>query len=158
MDKAIRHLKGVFAPLDMLDDGNIVREEHCFTLQDYSYECHRTRNEEGRPYGRIVNTVLSFTIRLPHLQENLPFYRQMKDHEPLTFSFIFNANFDDLRQLSSYDDAMTVRGYVVDIIDSFGSKASLSATTAQVSVGVKMLLTAINYVGTNYNQQLLITN
>lgn len=158
MDKAIRHLKGVFTPIDMLDDGNIIREENCFTLQDYNYECHRVRNDEGKPYGRIVNTMLSFTIRLPHLQENLPFYRQMKDHEPLTFTFIFNADFDNLHQLNGYSEALTVKGYVVDITDSFGSSSSISATTSQVSVTVKMLLSAINYVGISSNKQLLITN
>lgn len=160
MEKATRHLKGLFTPLDLLDDGNIVREENCYTLQNYHYECHRTRNNAGRPYGRIVNTMLTFTLRLPHLTRELPFYQQMKDLEPLTFTFLFNATFDGSKQLSNYDDALTVKGYVVDVSDSYGSATPLPRplpATEQASVTVQMLLSSLTYVGVNSNKQLTIT-
>ena len=51
----------------------------------------------------------------------------MQRNELFDHTFIFNASFDQTDRLKTYDDAMIVRGYVVDVKENFSKVVSESS-------------------------------
>ena len=69
----------------------------------------------------------------------------------VTYSFIFNATFDEHQRLTLYDDAIAIKGFVVDVAEAFQSK-----TEEQMLLTVEVLLNRITYVGKDSNKPLVI--
>ena len=132
------HLKAVLYPENLQEVGNNVEKRLCQTIQHFSYKCQRSRNDAGFPYGETTPTELLFTIRLGAPDDGKVFYQQMQRNELFDHTFIFNASFDQTDRLKTYDDAMIVRGYVVDV---------KNGTVQQIMIHVILLLSSITYVG-----------
>ena len=147
-----KHLKGLFVAEDLTDDGVIVRQNRCLTLQHYTYDCHRSLSDRGTPYGETVASLLQFTVRIPHPEDCKYFCQQLKNSVPHAFSFLFNATFDERRELESYEDALTIRGFIVDLTEEYHS-----GEREQMHLHVQILLNAITYIGRESNKTLLIT-
>jgi hypothetical protein len=151
VDNSIRHLKGIFVPEDITDECISIAQSRCLTLQHYTYDCHRSRNEHGIPYGNTVASVLRFTLRVSQPDECDFLYRHLMQNREVTYSFIFNATFDEHQRLTLYDDAIAIKGFVVDVAEAFQSK-----TEEQMQLTVEVLLNRITYVGKDSNKPLVI--
>lgn len=147
-----RHLKGLFTAEDLTESGVIIRQDRCLTLQHYHYDCYRSRNTQGVPYGKTVSNLLFFTVRLPHPKDGQFFFQQLKNNIPHTFSFLFNATFDEHGSLKSYDNALTVRGFLVDLEEEFHSSED-----EQMQLHVQILQNAITYIGREQHKTLVIS-
>ena len=118
VDNSTRHLKGIFVPEDITDECISIAQSRCLTLQHYTYDCHRSRNEHGIPYGNTVASVLRFTLRVSQPDECDFLYRHLMQNREVTYSFIFNATFDEHQRLTLYDDAIAIKGFVVDVAEA----------------------------------------
>jgi hypothetical protein len=75
------------------------------------------------------------------------FYQQMQRNELFDHTFIFNASFDQTDRLKTYDDAMIVRGYVVDVKEDYDATITENGTVQQIMIQVNLLLSSITYLG-----------
>ena len=87
------------------------------------------------------------------------FYKQLVQNELFAHTFVFNATFDQNKRLKHFDDAMVVRGYVVDVKEDYNPVKTDGHTMDQMLIGVKLLLSSITYLGKeNRHKKLEITN
>jgi len=144
------HLKAVFYAGNILEEDVLnVMKERCMTIQDFSYQLKRSRDKAGIPYGPTTSTILTFTLRMLHPNDTKQFYIWLNDAHPYSCTFLFNASFTENNRLKSYEDAMVVNGYVVDIEDDYNSALMADGSAEQVVVTVKMLVNTIVYKGQN---------
>ena len=151
------HLKAVLYPDSFLEVMENVEKRHCQTIQHFSYKCERNRNDAGFPYGNTIPTELQFTVKLGSPDDGKVFYQQMQQNEPFDHTFIFNATFDQNDRLSSYEDAMVVNGYVIDVEDDFTNAPTSEGSTEQMLIHVKLLVANIAYIGVNGDRYIEIS-
>lgn len=152
------HLKALLYPNNILTEevcGILV--EKCFTVLHFNYECKKERNQAGFPIGNTTSAFLNFTLRLARPENGKQFYKQMQQNEPTSFTFFFNAKFENHREIKDYEDAMVVCGYVVDVEDDYSTTPMQDGTTEQMQIHVKLLVANITYIGTNGNRNLEIS-
>lgn len=149
------HLKAVLYPENLQEVGNNVEKRLCQTIQHFSYKCQRSRNDAGIPYGDTTPTELLFTIKLESPDDSKVFYQQLQKNELFNHSFLFNATFDQSDCLKSYDDAMIVRGFVVDVKEDYDATMTDDGTAQQILVQVTLLLSSVTYVGKEENSKIL---
>lgn len=149
------HLKAVLFPENLLDVGENVEKRLCKTIQHFSYKCQRSRNDAGIPYGNTTPTELLFTIKLESPDDSKVFYQQLQQNELFNHSFLFNATFDQRDRLKAYDDAMIVRGFVVDVKEDYDASVTEDGTAQQILIQVTLLLSSLTYVGKEDNSKIL---
>lgn len=132
-----------------------VPQSKCLTLQHYHYKCQRNRDEMGYPYGSTLSVLLDCTFR--NVPDTQVLYERLRDNKPYTYTFVFNATFDVSKYLESYENAMTVNGYIVDIEEKFDTKPIVDGECEQMLVHVKLLLSNIIYKGKSSDKILSIT-
>lgn len=153
MKTASNHIKALLIARDFTEEGR-VSQDQCLTLQHFDYKCQHCRNENGEPYGSTVSATLNCTMRSTgNIQV---FYDRLKSSAIHGYTFVFNAVFDDLRLLTDYEDAMIVRGYVVDVEEDFTTAPDDNGDTRQMLLHVKILLSNITYIGRTSNRTLPI--
>ena len=151
------HLKALLYPANLLmEEGCRIPREKCFTVLKFDYECNRSQDRAGFPYGETNTTILNFTIRLMRPEEGKQFFQQMQQNEPGYYTFLFNARHTE-QTVTDYEDAMMVRGFVIDVEDDYTTTPSMKGSTEQMLIHVKLLLAHITYVGTNGNRTIAIT-
>ena len=79
----------------------------------------------------------------------------MQRNELFDHTFIFNASFDQTDRLKTYDDAMIVRGYVVDVKEDYDATETEDGTSQQILIQVTLLLSSVTYVGKEDNSKIL---
>ncbi len=149
------HLKAVLFPENLLDVGENVEKRLCKTVQHFSYKCQRSRNDAGIPYGNTTPTELLFTIKLESPDDSKVFYQQLQQNELFNHSFLFNATFDQRDRLKAYDDAMIVKGFVVDVKEDYDASVTEDGTAQQILIQVTLLLSSLTYVGKEDNSKIL---
>lgn len=149
------HLKAVLFPENLLDVGENVEKRLCKTVQHFSYKCLRSRNDAGIPYGNTTPTELLFTIKLESPDDSKVFYQQLQQNELFNHSFLFNATFDQRDRLKAYDDAMIVKGFVVDVKEDYDASVTEDGTAQQILIQVTLLLSSLTYVGKEDNSKIL---
>jgi hypothetical protein len=153
------HLKAVLYPDSFLEVMENVEKRHCQTIQHFSYKCERSRNNAGFPYGNTIPTELQFTVKLESPDDSKVFYQQMQQNNLFDYTFIFNATFDQNDRLKSYDDAMIVRGFVVDVKEDYDAMVKADGIVDQILIQVTLLLSNITYIGKeDHHKMLNITN
>ena len=159
------YLKAVLYPENLLEYGKIdnmwnAEKDKCPVIQHFSYKVQRNRNDAGIPYGGTTPTELKFTIRLGQPDDSKPYYDRLMLNELFDYTFIFNASFDENKRLKNFEDAMVVRGYVVDVKEDFDVAVTDENLSDQIMVEVTLLLSSITYVGKEdqNNRKLEITN
>lgn len=151
-------LKAIVFAGDMTENSaDLVRAESS-TVLEYFYECNRTRNKMGIPYGNVHSSVLKFKIRNFSDKTARAFIESMHKNNPHDFSFVFNAVFDDYRRLKDYDDAFIARGYVIDAKETYDNYQEGRDIQGQRTLEIAILLAKITYLGNYNNQTILITN
>lgn len=149
------HLKAVLYPENLMEVEENLEKRLCQTIQHFSYKCQRSRNDAGIPYGNTTPTELQFTVRLETPDDSKVFYQRMQQNELFDHTFLFNATFDQRDRLKSYDDAMIVRGFVVDVREDYDATVTSYGTVQQILVQVNLLLSSITYVGKENNSKIL---
>lgn len=153
------HLKAVFYPDNLQEVEGNLEKRLCQTIQHFSYKCQRSRNDAGIPYGSTTPTELQFTVKLETPDDSKVFYLRMQSNELNDYTFLFNATFDQRDRLKSYDDAMIVRGFVVDVKEDYDASVNEDGTVQQILIRVTLLLSSITYVSKDDKHQVLkITN
>lgn len=147
-------VKALFITDDIAEMSQIPQSK-CLTLQHYHYKCQRSRDDMGNPYGATLTVLLNCSFR--NIPDTQMFYERLHDNNPYTYTFIFNATFDEYKNLERYENAMTVKGYIVDIEEQFDSKPMVNGKSDQMLVNVKLLLTRITYKGKTSDKVLSIT-
>lgn len=155
MPKYSDHLKAVLYPDNILEVGENVEKRLCQTIQHFSYKCQRSRNEAGFPYGGTTPTELQFTVRLESTDGSKLFYQQMQRNEIFSYTFIFNATYNQFDRLNVYDDAMIAKGFVVDVKEDYDATMREDGTLQQILVTVTLLLSSITYMGKDDNYKVL---
>lgn len=155
MPKYSDHLKAVLYPDNILEVGQNVEKRLCQTIQHFSYKCQRSRNEAGFPYGGTTPTELQFTVRLESTDGSKLFYQQMQRNEIFSYTFIFNATYNQFDRLNVYDDAMIAKGFVVDVKEDYDATMREDGTLQQILVTVTLLLSSITYMGKDDNYKVL---
>lgn len=149
------HLKAVLFPENFQEVGENVEKRLCKIVQHFSYKCQRSRNDAGIPYGNTTPTELQFTIKLESPDDSKVFYQQLQQNELFNHSFVFNATFDQRDRLKTYDDAMIVKGFVVDVKEDYDAKVTEDGSAQQILIKVTLLLSSITYVGKEDNSKIL---
>lgn len=152
-ERISNHVKALLVAEDFSEVAR-VSQSNCLTVQHFDYRCSRSRNESGMPYGPTVSVIIQFSFKSLSNNKGKIFYDRLKSQSPFPYTFVFNATFDSVQQLSRYDDAMIVSGYIVDIEESFDKAAAPGETVEQMLTNVKMLLCSITYVGKDSNKTL----
>ena len=153
MARLSNNIKALLIPEDFTEMKGVAQEK-CLTVQHFDYKCQRCRNEEGVPYGSTVSVILSCTIRTVNSLQS--YYDNLKSNNPNTYTFVFNAVFDEQKKLSDYEDAMIVAGHIINIEEEFNSASNEDGESEQILFNVKILLSSITYVGKNSNKKLSI--
>ena len=149
------HLKAVLYPENLMEVEENLEKRLCQTIQHFSYKCQRSRNDAGIPYGNTTPTELQFTVKLETPDDSKVFYQRMQQNELFDHTFLFNATFDQRDRLKSYDDAMIVRGFVVDVKEDYDATVTNNGTVQQILVQVNLLLSSITYLGKENNSKIL---
>ena len=150
-------LKALLITEDVSEQGVSVWQGNCHTVQHFTYECRRHRNDSGIPYGDTLPAYLNFTIRLADGESGKVFYERMLSHDPFPYSFLFNASFNDMRRLSDCEDAMVASGYIIDLEENY-DKPQEPGSGEQLLLKGKILLSNIAYLGRERVLKLIITN
>lgn len=151
-------LKAMLVTEDITESGVNVRQENCFTVQHFSYECSRRRNSAGEPYGPTVPSFLTFTVKVASDNNGKVFFDRIIGSETFRYSFLFNASFNDMRALSGFQDAMVATGYIVDLEEIYESVPAGDGSSEQMLIRAKLLLCNLAYVGRESILNLIITN
>ena len=142
----------------MVEGGMNVVKDQCYTIQHFAYECRHERNDAGFPYGTTTPSKLVFTIKLESPDNGKEFYQHMKQNELFDYTFLFNASFGSFGRLSSFDDAMTVKGYMIDVEEFYDGGNAVDGHTNQVLIKGTLLLSSIAYKSTDSDKILKITH
>ena len=121
--------------------------EKGYVVQKFSYNCEMNRDTVNTVYSQTGNVVVDFTIRVMNNDQSL-FYGKLKDLGSDMYSFVCNAVFED-GVLKSFDNAVMVDGFVVDVDEAGSNDAS------QARMNVKVLARQISYVHKDGNQLVL---
>ena len=131
----------------------------CLTVQHFSYQCLRKRDSSGVPYGPTAPSYLDFTVKISSGESAKVFFRRMQQYEAFSYSFLFNASFNDKRRISAFEDAMVARGYLIEVEEAYENQAGKTeGEQEQMLIRARLLLCKITYLGSNRNMELMISH
>lgn len=151
-------LKALLVTENIAEQGINVWQQNSFTVQHFSYECQRRRNDSGVPYGPTLPAYLDFTVRVSSDNNGKVFFERMRINETFPYSFLFNASFNDMRRLSECEDAMVATGYIVDLEELFESAPASDGSAEQMLIRARLLISNLAYLGRERTLDLTITN
>lgn len=151
-------LKAMLVVEDITEQGIQVRQGNCFTVQHFSYECRRRRNDAGTPYGPTLPAYLDFTVKVAYGDSGKVFFDRMQRTETFPYSFLFNASFNGMRRLSECEDAMVATGYIVDLEEFYESAPTSDGSAEQMLIRARLLISNLAYLGRERTLDLTITN
>ncbi len=141
---------------DDITSGIILTKDKSRTVQSFHYRCERKRNAMGMPYGPTAKTYLRFSVKtLPdgHLKD---LYNRMYETVPSAFSFVFNATFDPDDQLSDYDTALVVEGFITSVDEVYeGLSTETTDAKGLMLTNVEFLAKSISYMGSGNKKKSL---
>ena len=151
-------LKAMLVLDDITEEGVTIWQDNSFTVQHYSYECRRDRNRFGIPFGDTLPAYLDFTVRVNGVDGGKVFYQRMQPYESFPFSFVFNASFNQMRRLSSCEDAMVATGYLVSLEETYESRPGKHGEAEQMLLHARLLLCNMAYLGRERIFRLTVNN
>ncbi|MDD6895356.1 MAG: hypothetical protein PUD51_05775 [Prevotellaceae bacterium] len=143
MPKLSNHTKAVLFDENIIEQ-NILRRESANVVQRLDYTLSRPRNDFGKPYGRMSGSEMAI-VTLIGTHDTKEYYERLVSDESQTFSLVFNAIYDENNILCSFDSAMVVEGYIVDVVELYDNDAASEGN--QMSLEFSFLLTSITYIG-----------
>ena len=140
--------------ITMVKDG--ITKDKCYVVQHYSYDSQRDRVGVRMMSGTEDSSYITLVIRIANSGTGRQFYQQMTETAPFVYSILFNATFNSSNRLLDFDDAMMVKGYIVDIEEHINTGNLQQGDDTQVLMKVKLLLSTITYLGSEHNIELVI--
>ncbi len=138
------NLKVVLFVGDFIEHKQIIRTS-CYTVQSYDYDFYRNRTDLGIPFGQTIKPFVKISIKTLPKSISKMFYERLKLNDVFSFSLIFNAKYDDNKQLSNYDEAMIVSGYVVSVSENFKSRESKESSDRML-MDITIMVRTIKFV------------
>lgn len=143
MPKLSNHTKAALFTENIIEQ-HVLRRENATVVQRIDYTLRRPRNDFGKPYGRMSGSEL-IVATLIGTNDTREYYERLVSNDSQIFSIVFNATYDNNNFLTSYDSAMVVEGYVVDIVEHYDDDEAKEGN--QMSLEFSFLLTSITYIG-----------
>lgn len=143
MPKLSNHTKAALFT-ENINEQHVLRRENATVVQRLDYTLRRPRNDFGKPYGRMSGSEL-IVATLIGTNDTREYYERLVSNDSQIFSIVFNATYDNNNFLTSYDSAMVVEGYVVDIVEHYDDDEAKEGN--QMSLEFSFLLTSITYIG-----------
>ncbi len=143
MPKLSNHTKAALFTENIIEQ-HVLRRESATVVQRLDYTLRRPRNDFGKPYGRMSGSEL-IVATLIGTNDTREYYERLVSNDSQIFSIVFNATYDNNNFLTSYDSAMVVEGYVVDIVEHYDDDEAKEGN--QMSLEFSFLLTSITYIG-----------
>ncbi len=143
MPKLSNHTKAALFTENIIEQ-HVLRRENATVVQRLDYTLRRPRNDFGKPYGRMSGSELIVAM-LIGTNDTREYYERLVSNDSQIFSIVFNATYDNNNFLTSYDSAMVVEGYVVDIVEHYDDDEAKEGN--QMSLEFSFLLTSITYIG-----------
>ena len=143
MPKLSNHTKAALFTENIIEQ-HVLRRESAPVVQRLDYTLRRPRNDFGKPYGRMSGSEL-IVATLIGTNDTREYYERLVSNDSQIFSIVFNATYDNNNFLTSYDSAMVVEGYVVDIVEHYDDDEAKEGN--QMSLEFSFLLTSITYIG-----------
>ena len=143
MPKLSNHTKAALFTENIIEQ-HVLRRENATVVQRLDYTLRRPRNDFGKPYGRMSGSEL-IVATLIGTNDTREYYERLVSNDSQIFSIVFNATYDNNNFLTSYDSAMVVEGYVVDIVEHYDDDEAKKGN--QMSLEFSFLLTSITYIG-----------
>lgn len=128
---------------DVTENGVTLTPYNSFMVQTYDYRLKRSRTETGKPYGPTLSVSLNCTLNTLTPDAGNEFYRRLQSPHTHPFTFLFGEKV-----------GMVVRGYVVDIQESFSTSTYDDGRTKQMQMQVSILISEINYLGESAKRKL----
>ena len=141
--------------LEDITEGIRMRQDAGFTVQHFDYNCFRTRDKSGRPYGPSNASLMQITLKTLSADGYKELYQRLNNVELYPFSVVFNATYDEYRVLENYVDAMVVSGYIVEIEELFDSA---SCKKEGMTLSMKILLHSLDYLGKRMDRKLVVNH
>lgn len=141
--------------LEDVTEGIPMRQEAGFTVQHFDYNCFRTRDRVGKPYGPTNASLMQITVKTLSVNGYKELYSRLNSAELYPFSVIFNATYDGYKILQDYADAMVANGYIVEIEEIFDS---IGRKKEGMMLNMKILLHSLDYLGKRVNRKLLVNH
>lgn len=127
----------------------IVKRRDCYVIQNYKYASSHPRDEQGKPYATTNCALIDVVISVDTLRTIQTFYQQLCSNEAFTYTIFFNVTYDSQNAIESYDQAIKMEGYVVDMEENFDTEASGPEEQKQMTCKVRILLSKVKYVSGN---------
>lgn len=153
-DYLSNQLKAALFLEDILE-GIPLRQENGFTVQHFDYNCFRTREKAGKPYGPSNASLMHITVKTLSADGYKELYRRLNSTERYAFTLVFNASYDEFKILQDYADAMVVNGYIVEIEELFDTA---SKKKEGMMLSMKILLHSLDYLGKRVNRILMVNH
>lgn len=147
-------LRAMFVAEDITMVKESVTKDKCFVVQHFSYDSQRDRVGVRMMSGTEDSSYINLVIRIANVGTARLFYQQMNESAPFVYSILFNASFNANDRLLDFDDAMMVKGYIVDIEETINTGNLKQGDDTQVLMKVKLLLSTITYLGSEHNIEL----
>jgi len=149
------YLKATMLVGDITNESAQYYQSDCMTVQKFNYTIDRLLDSRGLPFGHTNVTTLTTTVRVMNKVQVKMIFEMLEKVNCNDFSFLFNATFAPDGMISDKDDAMLVRGVVVDIKENFNSVAKNG--NQQMLLTLKILIADITYLGSMSNKILAIS-
>lgn len=146
-------LKAVLV-LDDITGDMVIRQKDCYTVQSFHYDCERTRDEFGNPYGPTNADLMEISIKSLSSGKEKKIYELLTDMELHVFSIVFNAVYDSDRRISDYADAMLVTGYVTAVEEEFDSA---DPSKDMMRLNISIMLHTLTFLG-EFTDKVLVIN
>ena len=147
-------LKAVVIADEFQSTGQNVLKEKCMTVQHFDYHCEYKRNQSSELYGSMDPVTVNFTIRVNSLYQARVFYKNLVSTGYFEYTFLFNPIFNANQRLTSYEDGMTIDGYVVSVEERYNSGKNKESRDEQVILDIQILVRSVVYFGREENGNL----
>lgn len=151
------YLKVMFFPGSILDKDRKFNQMDCLTVQTFDYNFERTCNSNDLPFGATINPVVECTLKFMSESKVKGIIGNTLSRNAEEYTFLFNASFDQDRNVDNFENAIVVRGYVVDVEQTFSARESRNENQP-MELKVRILAMNIMYVGSQTNKTLYFSH
>lgn len=139
------HRKTVLLIGNILDDNVRFGQEDCVVVQKFEYVFERTCNTNGIPTGTTINPVVEFSFKFMDDAKPKSLFKYLNSMELIEITFLFNVSYNDNRKISDYDNAIVMKGYVVEVEQDYHYSGT-NGEESQRIMKVKLLAADVTYV------------
>lgn len=153
-DYLSNRLKAVLFSED-ITEGSPMRREAGYTIKHFDYNCFRTRDNAGKPYGSSNASLMQIVVKTVSADGYKEFYNRLNSMERYRFTIVFDATYDQHKILRDYADAMVAEGYIVEIEETFDT---IGNKKDGMQLSMSILLHSVDYLGERADRKLVIND